>query len=167
MNEPAEKPAESPENFVAYLDGELNEDAARKIERTLSESAEVRKKVDQLARTWDMLDCLPNTRASEQFTHRTMSSIQVAISDQQIARRWWVGKARQIKTVFGWSAGLVVAAAVGFFITNRWLPTESDRLIQELPIVENLDRYSEIGRVDYLKQLQQSGLFNDGPSDKQ
>jgi anti-sigma factor RsiW len=54
MDNPTPITPELRENLVAYLDGELDEVATLEVERTLSESAEIRLEVEELSRTWDL-----------------------------------------------------------------------------------------------------------------
>jgi len=67
-------------DLVAYLDGELHGDAARKMEAKLNLYPEVRAEAESLRRAWEMLDFLPRTEASPHFTERTLSSIRPVLT---------------------------------------------------------------------------------------
>ena len=54
-------------DLVAYLDGELEEDATAAIEHVLAHSNVARNDVEMLARTYDLLDQLPHLAAPEKF----------------------------------------------------------------------------------------------------
>ncbi len=154
------------ENLTAYLDGELNEAVTKEIESTLADSAQTRQRVDSLISTWEMLDLLPRARASEDFTERTMSCVSIPeAATQRLPVAWskngWSKTTRRGAALAVGAAGLVLAAGLGFLATNRWVPNESDRLVRDLPLIENLDLYTEIDNVEFLKELQQSGLFDD------
>ena len=56
-------------------------------------------------------------------------------------------------------AGLAAAAAAGFFIVARLAPDPNAQLLQELPLLENVDEYREIGNIDFLHALMREGLF--------
>jgi len=58
-------------------------------------------------------------------------------------------------------AVLAVAAVVGFFSTNRLMPDESEPLIQDLPVIENVDKYLLVEDIEYLRALQKSDLFHE------
>src|SRR5229473_2045109 len=45
--------------LVAYLDGELNEEAAQVLEARLSREPDLRAEAEALKRTWELLDYLP------------------------------------------------------------------------------------------------------------
>ena len=62
-------------DLVAYLDGELDGDAARRIEQKLALDDAARAEATALKKTWDLLDFLPRTEPSPSFTHRTMERL--------------------------------------------------------------------------------------------
>lgn len=167
MTESSELTPEQRENLVAYLDGELDETAAHKIELLLSQSAEVRKEVEELTQAWELLEVLPAARATDEFTDRTVSTIKAVETEQAPRRRVWQRRLRSMAVYGGWLAALLLAAGIGFAVTNRWVETESDQLLQELPVIENLDVYTEIDSVEFLNKLQESGLFNGPPEQDQ
>ena len=49
--------------MIAYLDGELPEAEARRMERRLADEPTLRARLRELQQTWDMLDALPKARA--------------------------------------------------------------------------------------------------------
>lgn len=139
------------ENLVAYLDGELDEVATLEVERSLSESAEIRLEVETLSRTWELLEALPKVQSSSQFTERTMASLQSA--DVPEVTQPLLGPAvRRNMILGGLAAGILVCAAAGFLIANR-TPRPTDPLVENLPVIENLELYEEVGDVAFLKQL--------------
>src|SRR5437773_227270 len=141
-------------DLVAYLDGELDETAAQQIEQVLSRSEVARHEVDVLARTWDLLDQLPRAKVSEDFARNTISKLQAVENTQPLLRdQPWYRPARRGAVFALWAGGLACAAFVGFAATHRWVPNETDQLLDELPIVEKLDQYSEVGSVRFLEEL--------------
>src|SRR5205807_3086423 len=96
-----ERPVSNPSAFsekeradlVAYLDGELEGDAARALEQKLALDPAARAEADDLKRTWDLLDFLPKSEPSPNFTHRTLDRLRpVATASQPVSRRgrpWW------------------------------------------------------------------------------
>ena len=62
-------------DLVAYVDGELPEAHSRMISTKLTHSATVRREVEMLQKTWEMLDYLPRPQATEQFAEKTISRI--------------------------------------------------------------------------------------------
>ena len=171
MNSNGPLTEEQQQNLVAYLDGELSDAAAAEIEQLLVDSPEARREIEELTRTWKLLDQLPQVRASETFTQSTMATIAVGEKKPKAkpARAKSAPPApvepepsRHAGAVLAvWGAALVAAAACGFMATNQWTPDSSQMLLRELPVVENLDRYSEIGSLEYLEELRRSGVLND------
>src|SRR5436190_5846967 len=113
----AERPRFSEEemaDLVAYLDGELDEEEARRMEAKLSLDPAARAEADALQRSFDLLEYLPQPEPSPQFTHRTVEKIatlrppSVAVS-QQASWRW-----RAPALAAGWAAALLLAALLGF-----------------------------------------------------
>ena len=61
--------------LVAYLDGELDEQATQAVEARLATDADARAELDTLKQTWGMLDYLPKASPSPNFTNRTMERL--------------------------------------------------------------------------------------------
>ena len=66
--------------LVAYLDGELDEEATQAVEAKIAGDPEVRAELDALKQTWGMLDYLPKASPSPNFTHRTLQRLTVEIA---------------------------------------------------------------------------------------
>ena len=66
--------------LVAYLDGELDAVAARKVEVRLATDPEARVKAAALKKTFDLLDYLPKPEPSPNFTTRTLDRIPAMTS---------------------------------------------------------------------------------------
>lgn len=159
------------EKLVAYLDGEVTEQEAIEIEQSLSSDEETRAHVDSLERTWELLDKLPITKASSEFTDKTLSTIKtVQLEAQAAAEQSRSGfslskksrqQLRRVAVAGGWMLGLACSIFIGYTITNQWVPEESEPLLRELSLIENLDTYSEVQSLEFLEELQQSGTFNE------
>jgi anti-sigma factor RsiW len=162
MDNPTPITPELRENLVAYLDGELDEVATLEVERTLSESAEIRLEVEELSRTWDLLEALPRVEASREFTERTIASIETSDSPEITQPLLSPNTRRQL--VITSLVALAVLCAVGaFLLTNRAIPQRSDSLVRDLPVIEHLDLYEDVGDVRFLKELEQSGTLTESP----
>jgi hypothetical protein len=157
--------SEQRENLTAYLDGELDEAATQEIEHVLSVSEVARHEVDMLSRTWDMLNVLPTHRASEEFTHKTITNLRAAEQGKAGAAGQLVYRnARRGVILVMWAGILAGFGYVGFMATNHWFPNESEQLLDDYDIISNLDKYSEIGDVEFLKVLQSKHTFADHAS---
>ncbi|MCY2963397.1 MAG: hypothetical protein NT069_07050 [Planctomycetota bacterium] len=153
---------EQRENLVAYLDGELDEAAAKEIEQALASSPVARHDVDMLSRTWDLLGQLPTSPAGEDFTSRTISSIRAA--EKPKARVDDAAVSRAIRRTLGLAIALLVllgAGTAGFLATNRWVPNEADEILNDYEVISELDKYLEAGDIDYLTKLQEHREFTE------
>jgi anti-sigma factor RsiW len=154
-------------DLIAYLDGELDEDAARALEARLNRDPGVRAEAEALRRTWALLDYLPKPEPSVSFTNRTLSrvsAVRTAPPGFAVRRRWqpWAYG-------LGWAAA-VLLAGLGGYGASRWLPsrppphsaTETDPgLVRDLSAVENMHEFENVEDVHFLKKLDDPDLFGD------
>src|SRR5262245_18037136 len=119
MSERAPLTEEDRDALIANLDGELDEETSRKVETRISQDPGVRAELESLRRTWELLDYLPRSEPSPNFTNRTLDRItaqrDAAAAVRRRRRRWAIG--------LGWAAGVAVAAAAGFALVAL-LPRE-------------------------------------------
>jgi anti-sigma factor RsiW len=159
-------------DLVAYLDGELNEQAARALEARLANDPQARAEADALRRTWELLDYLPRAEASTSFTHRTLEKLAVQTLSRRVARPgrrlpWWLLAA-------GWAAALLLAAGGGLTAANLLWPrpavTPDDsaeveaRLAHNRRVIENRRLYEHVDDLDFLQALDRPDLFGDDDS---
>ena len=158
------------EKLVAYLDGELPEAGVRDVEQTLANDPAVRAEVEKLNRAWELLDLLQQPRASEEFTSRTLSSLQAVDASPDLAHTAAAGtelleprrpSSSAAVRWAAWAAGLVLVAVVSFVAARRAARPLADPLLDDLPLIENLEVFSEIGDVQFLKDLKQQGLLDE------
>ncbi len=157
MNDnPSNNAAPPDEELVAYLDGELDADAVRRIEALLASDAEVRRRLQSLERTWDLLDELDQAPTGEPFTRSTLEMVAVAARDDLERSRTDAPRWRRWFTF-----GVVLAAAVaaGFFAVVALVPDPNRELLEDLPVLENLDEYRQTQSIEFLRKLRKGGLF--------
>lgn len=161
MNASEKLTSEQRDNLVAYLDGELDDASTQEIEQSLARSADARHEVEMLTRTWELLDTLPKSKASDEFSERTLSSIKV--EDLTQSGTGWFCPANWGRRAYPvlWCLGLIVAATAGFSVSRYGIPDESEQLVEELPLIEKYNVYSDIVDVEFLQELQKSGLFDE------
>jgi anti-sigma factor RsiW len=155
------------EDLVAYLDGELEEDASREIEKTLAHSPVARHEVEMLTRTFELLDILPPAKATKEFTDQTLATLKLNEARPALAAQPWFQQVRRGLVVVGCLAALSAFATAGFLATHAWVPDESEVLVEDLPVIENIDLYQEVGDIRFLKELQQKGYLHDDPDPEQ
>jgi len=149
------------EDLVAYLDGELDEEAARAVEAKLSLDPQARTEADALRRAWDLLDYLPQAEPSRSFTHRTLSRIAAPLTTAMPAprRRVWALGA-------GWAAAVLLSAAAGFAGFTFLVPEDrsDEELVRDLRVIENRRLYEPVPDIYFLWELSHPDLFGDeGP----
>lgn len=160
------------EELVAYLDGELPDEVASRVEKSLVDDASVRSDVEQLTKTFDLLDLLPASKASDGFAAKTLTAIRtketvpdaIAVEKTSPAEKLHSNFSRR---AIAWGIrgaaflGLMVAATAGFNGAFKQNSEPMDELLTELPVIQRLDEYQEIGDVEFLKTLSESGLFDE------
>jgi len=157
--------ADQRENLVAYLDGELEDGLTQQIDKVLVQSEVARHEVEALARTWEMLDLLPKPGAPENFTERTLHTLQVGEIRTRLVDQPWFGYVRKGSIGAVWVAGLALCAILGFTITTQLVPNPQADLLANLPLIKNLDIYLEIHDAGFIKDLQRQAIFNVGDAD--
>ena len=161
---------EDRENLVAYLDGELDAQAARGLEARLNLDAEARAEAEALRRTWEMLDYLPRPEPTATFSSRTLQRVaapeKLATKSSRRAWRPWALRA-------GWAAALLVAGTLGFagvswFSARKPTPAEpapridvDPVLARDLRLLENQRLYELVGDIRFLRELDDPELFGD------
>lgn len=159
------------EDLIAYLDGELPDESASQIEKALVADASVRLEVEQLTKTFDLLDLLPSSKASAEFAGKTLTVIRAqhgaASKDSSDENAQSAGRSVFARKAMVWGiraaalVGLMIAASVGFNSAFRRGGEPIDQLLSEQPLIQRLGEYQEVSDVSFLKQLNESGLFNE------
>lgn len=160
------------EELVAYLDGELPDEVASRVEKSLVDNASVRRDVEQLTKTFDLLDLLPTSQASDCFAEKTLTAIRTQAevpttesTDKEATSEKLRTNYSQQAIVWGIRAaaflGLLFVATSGFNGAFKQNSEPMDELLTELPLIQRLDEYQEIGDVEFLKSLSESGLFDE------
>ena len=156
--EPANVEPALEEQLVAYLDGELDAEASRRIEDLLGSDPEVRRKLQALDRTWELLGELDGTPVAEKFTQSTLEMVTVAAAEDVRQGRSGASRRRLRQSVLA-GGGLLAAGLAGFLTVAMLRPDPDRQLILDLPILENLDHYGQIDDVEFLRGLRREGLF--------
>jgi anti-sigma factor RsiW len=161
MNDSNPLSPEKRAELVAYVDGELDETATQEMERVLAESAEARHEVDMLGRTFALLDTLPRPGASDEFTAKTLATLKAEQAALPWPQRTWYRNVRRGAIAAAWLVGLALSASLGYYAANRLAPRGNTEMIRELPVIENLDAYSDVSDIRFLRELKQQPVFDD------
>ncbi|MBI3412094.1 MAG: hypothetical protein HY040_27500 [Planctomycetes bacterium] len=157
------------ENLVAYLDGELGEEAAQALEAKLNVDPTARAEVEALRQTWGMLDYLPRPAPSTTFTTRTMDRLSVERLSVRTGKMPVAARTRWLSYV-GWAAAVLVAAAGGFGLANLIWPAAKNHverdeiLVKHLGVVEKLGQYQNVDDIAFLQALADPDLFGEEES---
>jgi hypothetical protein len=155
-NKAIDDAAPQDEELVAYLDGELDAESARRIEALLASNSAVRQRLQSLERTWDLLDELDVAPLGEPFTQTTLEMVAVAAREEvERGRADAPRQRRRFLVVLG--IALLAAAATAFAAVAIHDPDR--QLLRDLPVLENIDEYRQIGSIDFLHRLRKEGLF--------
>jgi anti-sigma factor RsiW len=162
MTEPAKLSEQEQADLVAYLDGELSGDAARRMEAILSLNPAIRAEADALCRTWNLLDFLPKPQLSSRFTHRTMERLSPLRADEQRRNN----RLQMFLLGLGWAAALLLAGWSGYAGYNWFVPREPGEreLLRDLRIIENKRTYDRMEDLDFWRAIYASDLFGDEAS---
>jgi hypothetical protein len=105
--------------------------------------------------TWDLLDHLPRATVDDAFAHTTLAMVAMKAEEQLDAR------ARSSDAGVRLLGGLVLLAAVAFgFRWGRVLsPSPNERLLGDLPVIQQLDLYRQVDDVAFVRRLHERRLF--------
>jgi len=140
------------EEMVAYLDGELSPEASLRVEQRLAADENYRRRLQRLDRAWNALDELPLTTVDDRFSRTTMTMVVDAAAHDLQAKTVALPVERRQRR---WTAALaaVAAAALGFLVIQLVWRNPNGPLLADLPIIDNIDLYSQVGDVDFLQRL--------------
>ena len=158
---PISDPEKINEAIIAYLDGELGAEAAREIEERLATDAPFREKLQRFQNSWDLLDELPRTEADMKFAASTVEMVALSEDRQrrpaERSRRWTLvqrGSFMVMVTLATCFVGFLMTNAVAALLSSSGLISDPDKqLLNDLPIVENLDKYLVADNVEFLRAL--------------
>jgi anti-sigma factor RsiW len=146
--------------LIAYLDGELDGEAARQVETRMSQDATWRSEMESYQRTWELLDFLPRAEPSAGFTNRTLARVTLRPTPvvSQLHKTW-----RQQRRWLGWAAVLFLTVTTGFGVVTWWLPRppSDEELVRDLRLIENKRWYEQVDNMDFLRELGHPDLFGD------
>ena len=153
------------EQLVAYLDGELDEETSRRIETQIASDPPLRERLKRLGWTWDLLGELERPDADRAFAKTTLEMVALAAEDE--VRLIESEEPRRRLKRWTWAAaGLVAAGAIGFACVALFHPDPNAQLLEDLPALENLDEYRRVDDIEFLRELQKSGLFTEDSSNE-
>lgn len=153
--------------LVAYLDGELAEQDADRVERMLQANAPLRRNAECLDRTWQLLDSLESATASGEFTQKTLSSISAIVDSGEsgvpMTGRWSLRKMLPENIVAKgliWSLAGFLACSAGLMLsrtTRRELAEPTfEQILKDLDLYRRYPMLWRIPDVQFLKDVSSS-----------
>ena len=152
----ADNPKATPEQeelneLVAYLDGELQGEARRRVEQRVGTDSEYRRRLVELEQSWNLLDSLPAATVDESFTQSTVTLAAVAV--EQESTPWW--KSRQTLCKYG------LAISIGFLLMSLPLIAKRRTQLHDIPVMNNMELYLHADSLDFLEMLDEEGIFEE------
>ncbi|HEY2787655.1 MAG TPA: hypothetical protein VGJ05_22045 [Fimbriiglobus sp.] len=160
--EPDDVPPEDAD-LIAYLDGEADPDAARRLETELAKNPAARTKAEALRKTYDLLDYLPKPEPSPTFATKTLTKLD-AMSGSRPRIQTTLSQPPSAARLGPWIAAGLLAVAFGFgvhWIARPYLNRPGEPDLADLPIIDRLPLYAGIDDLDYAKQLAAADLFGE------
>ena len=152
------------EELTAYLDGELTSDDRRRVEERLARDPEYRAELQRMQRAWDMLDKLPRATVDDSFARTTIEMVAVAAVDEARTQALVIPRKRRMRAVVG-ALSVGVAVLFGFMLGVKAWPQKNRQLLEDLPVIENLDQYRQADSIEFLRKLEASKLFDEEETD--
>ncbi len=149
-------PHEDDELLTSYLDGELSESERRALQNRLMDDADLRDRLSDLQKAWDLLDDLPDTPVNQEFTKSTLELAAVGTEtgwvhqkgEMLTPRKWWKGP-RVIALAL--CASLALGIAAGATVRMQGKREE----LKRLSIIAQLPGLSAVESVETLKSIAQ------------
>jgi anti-sigma factor RsiW len=148
------------DELTAYLDGELDPQDVRRVEERLARDPAYRAELQKLERAWDLLDRLPRASVDERFTKTTIEMVALSASEEADAVVRELPRRRRRQRIAG-AISMLAALVAGFAIGTQIWPDPNERLLEDLPVLENLDLYYQADDIEFLRLLDKQGLFEE------
>ncbi|GAB5404967.1 MAG: hypothetical protein Aurels2KO_31980 [Aureliella sp.] len=146
MSEPTENVND--ENLVAYLDGELPESEATRIEDAAQNDKALRRRIDELQDSWALLDELPDEKVNANLAQSTLEMVALEMGASRTWREW-AGQFR-IPLLIA-TCGLVLGGGLALGKVRSYFDERA--MLQKLPIVIVNDRLTAVASEEFLQFL--------------
>jgi hypothetical protein len=140
------------EEIVAYLDGELSGEDCARVERRLASDEDYRQQLQGIERAWTALDELPMATVDDRFSRTTLTLIVEDAAKELEARTRAIPIARRRRWL-AMTFGAAAAAGLGFAVFRLAWPNPNETLLADLPVIDNVDIYSQFQDIDFLRRL--------------
>ncbi len=142
------------ERIVAYLDGELSAEESAQVEQQLASDEQFRRELQSAQRAWSALDQLPMPHVGDDFANTTMEMVVDAAQHDLEAKTIALPiqrRKRNTTNILLLAMTVLLAALIVRVITQN----PNRRLLADLPIIQNVDIYSQFESVKFLQDLRE------------
>ncbi len=157
---PADQTDQESQQLVAYLDGELDDEVSREVERRLMDDAAYRQRLQQLQQTWDLLDELPRANRDESFTRSTVEFVALKAQEDMKETRALLQPGNRRTLVIRWLI-ILVAALLGWLLGDWYYGREHRALLDDLEVIAEYEQYRLTEDFEFLEKLEASGVFDE------
>ena len=148
------------ERLVAYLDGELGAEEAARVQLQLDADPLLRSRLDSLSGVWTMLDELPRPTVDHATTESTLEIVAIAAqSDAEDGNDLSIE--HRLSRIIAYGSAISAAFVLGFACILFARPDVNGPLLDDLPVIENLDELRQIGDIEFLRELHRRELFSE------
>jgi hypothetical protein len=146
------------ELLTSYLDQELPPDERYALERRLVDDEPLRKKLAAMRRAWDLLDELPETPFTPNFTQSTLEMVAIDLEKEKERAepligiplpRWVPRPSPRVRLAVVVGSAMLVGGLAGIFVRNRSISTEA----KEIALAARLPTLQEFPKLESLKEL--------------
>ncbi|MGL6094172.1 MAG: anti-sigma factor family protein, partial [Fimbriiglobus sp.] len=165
--DPPPDPAGSDDaDLIAYLDGELDGQAARDVEARMALDPAARSDAEAYRKTFDLLDFLPKPEPSPDFASRTLTKLKLPADPATPSRSGSVvaGPPRtRGRIAVAWVAVAVSALGIGYAAHAGLRPPTAAAPgplpLSDLSVIERLPLYAGVDDLEFLRSLDAPDLF--------
>jgi hypothetical protein len=137
------------EMLVAFLDGELERDQSAQIAAAIANDDMLRKRLDQLRATWDLLSELPDIKPERDLTQTTIA--MVAQMSEAPNGGWWSLLRRNVMLLVVLATALSLAAGAGAGIMRSSM--QQQQILDDLAMLDQYRQLTHIESADWLQKL--------------
>ncbi|MDA7979267.1 MAG: zf-HC2 domain-containing protein [Pirellulales bacterium] len=146
------------EHLVAYLDGELDAETSRRVDDLLSTDPVVRKDVADLDATWNLLEHMPRAELGEKFTRTTLELVAQQ-AEEELEQLGTTRPKLNIALAATLIVGMFTAGLLGVLGADLISPNDNEVLLENLPVIQQLDQLEQIGDYEFLHELHKREIF--------
>lgn len=143
------------DELVVYLDGYLDDEQRRRVERRLLEDESARADLAALQSSWDALDALPRESCSVDFTESTM---KLVVQRELATASSWKGWRKWVAPLVV-AAGLLLSLGMGYMWARQAQTADEREFLESYRLIRDWEKYELLGDFDFLLRLEKEGLF--------